>query len=112
MSEAIAALIVGGGLVDVAESSRAVKGTLLEEQDFGIAHGIAPVVGNDASDDGAGSEREADVFGVEAGADNDAGPEALMLIKRLRCVAAPTSQQAVLARCQAGEKETAIIGGH
>src|SRR5256885_1776558 len=97
MGEAVAALIVRGGLADVAQSARAVEHALLKEKDFGIAQGVAPFVGDDAGDDGAGSERETDVLGVESGANGDADAVAFVLMERLSGVAATTGHQAILA---------------
>src|SRR5438045_9141435 len=97
MSETIAALIVGHCLIDVAQSARAVKHALLKEKDFGIAQGVAPFVDDDPGDDGAGSERETDVLGVESGANGDADPVAFVLMEGLSRVASMPCRQAVLA---------------
>src|SRR6266568_7569552 len=107
MSEAVAALIVGHCLIDVAKSARAVKHALLKEQDSGVAHGVAPFVGDDAGDEGAGNEREADVFGVEAGTDNDGGRESFVFMERVSRVAATAGHEAVLAGGQIREREAA-----
>src|SRR5947209_17964997 len=108
MSKAIATLIVDGGLADVAQSSRAVKHVLLEEQDFGIAQGIAPFVGDDAGDDGAGSKGEANVLGVEAGAGGYGRRVALVLMESLVRVAATARHEPVLASPQTCEEETPV----
>ncbi len=48
MGKAIAALVIGGGLADVAQGPRTVKHALLEEQNFGVTHRVAPFVSDDA----------------------------------------------------------------
>src|SRR5919109_1322018 len=107
MGEAIAALVVGSMLIDVAEAAGAFKRALLEEQDFRVTHGITPFVGDHAGDDRAGGEWKAEVFGIEAGTDDDAGRKAFMLMEGLHCVASATRHEPVLARGQIREEEAA-----